>query len=177
MTANRASRRRGPRGPEPTFRDMDAIREDHELATTPPYKLRSVTRGRVIGLLLAVGLLLALAYPGLSKAAPLSVPSGAHAGQLTGLRSCTFPTESGRLSADCGTLVVPEDRANPRSRLIALPVVRIRAQTAHPLAPVFHLNGGPGLTDMEFPGAGRLAGQHDIVLVGFRGVDGSSVLS
>ena len=156
---------------------MDAIREDHELAITPPHKLRSVTRGRVIGLLLAVGLLLALAYPGLSKAAPLSVPAGAHAGQLTGLRSCTFPTESGSYRADCGTLVVPEDRASPRSRLIALPVVRIRARTAHPLAPVFHLNGGPGLTDMTFTEASRLAGQHDVVLVGYRGVDGSSVLN
>jgi pimeloyl-ACP methyl ester carboxylesterase len=29
---------------------------------------------------------------------------------------------------------VPEDRASPRSRLIALPVVRIRSRSAHPLA-------------------------------------------
>lgn len=159
---------------------MDATREEHEEnepVTIPPNKPRPVTRGRVIALLLAVGLLLALAYPGLSKAAPLAVPSGARAGQLVDLRSCTFPTESGSYAADCGTLVVPEDRANPRSRLIALPVVRIRARTAHPLAPVFHFNGGPGLTNMKFPQAGRLAGQHDVVLVGFRGVDGSSVLN
>ena len=136
-----------------------------------------ITRGRVIALLLAAGVLLALAYPGLSKAAPLSVPSGARAGQLIDLRSCTFPTESGSYPADCGTLVVPEDRANPRSRLIALPVVRIRARSAHPVAPVFHLNGGPGLTNMTFPQADRLADQHDIVIVGYRGVDGSSVLN
>jgi pimeloyl-ACP methyl ester carboxylesterase len=156
---------------------MDATREKYEPVIDPTQEPRSVTRGRVIGLLLAVGLLLALAYPALSKAAPLSVPQGARAGQLTGLRSCTFPTGSASLPADCGTLVVPENRADPRSRLIALPVVRIRARSAHPLAPVFHLNGGPGLTNMEFSQAGRLAGQHDIVLVGYRGVDGSSVLN
>lgn len=159
---------------------MDATseeREENEPVIHPSAKPRPVTRGRVIALLLAVGLLLALAYPGLSKAAPLSVPSGARAGQLTDLRSCTFATESGSYPADCGTLVVPEDRASARSRLIALPVVRIRARTAHPLAPVFHLNGGPGLTNMKFPQADRLAGQHDVVLIGYRGVDGSAVLN
>ncbi|MGD0937443.1 MAG: alpha/beta fold hydrolase, partial [Streptosporangiaceae bacterium] len=73
--------------------------------------------------------------------------------------------------------VVPEDRADPRSRLIALPVTRILARSAHPLAPIFHLNGGPGITNMTFPQANRLAAQHDVVMVGYRGVDGSSVLN
>src|SRR5215469_13408222 len=164
-------------GRKPTFRAMNAIREDNELVVTPPHQPRPVTLGRVIALVLAAGLLLALAYPGLSKAAPLSVPSGARAGQLTGLRSCTFPTESGSYRADCGTLVVPEDRATSRSRLIALPVIRIPARSAHPLAPVFHLNGGPGLTNLTFPQAARLTSQHDVVIVGYRGVDGSSVLT
>jgi hypothetical protein len=41
---------------------------------SPPRGPRPVTRGRVIALLLAAGLLLALAYPGLSRAAPLSAP-------------------------------------------------------------------------------------------------------
>ena len=140
-------------------------------------KESAVNVGRVIALLMAVGALLALAYPGLSKAPPLSVPPGARAGQLLDLRSCTFPTEHGSYPADCGTLVVPENRANPRSRLIALPVIRIRARSAHPLAPVFHLNGGPGDSNMTFPQADRLVGQHDIVLVGYRGADGSSLLN
>ena len=81
-----------------------------------------------------------------------------------------------RYRADCGTLVVPENRADPRSRLIALPVTRILARSSHPLAPIFHLNGGPGMTNMTFPQANRLAAQHDVVMVGYRGVDGSSVL-
>jgi pimeloyl-ACP methyl ester carboxylesterase len=152
---------------------MDA---DNERLINSPRKIRPVVAARVIALLLAVGTLLALAYPGLSKAPPLAVPPGARAGQLTDLRSCAFPAENGSYPAVCGTLVVPEDRANPRSRLIALPVVRIPARSAHPLAPVFHLNGGPGLTNMTFPQAGRLVGQHDVVIVGYRGVDGSSVL-
>ena len=72
---------------------------------------------------------------------------------------------------------MPEDRADPRSRLIALPVIRILARSSHPLAPIFHLSGGPGITNMTFPQANRLAAQHDVVMVGYRGVDGSSVLN
>ena len=106
----------------------------------------------------------------------VAVPQGAHAGQLT-MHPCTYPTENGGYRADCGTLVVPENRADPRSRLIALPVTRILARSSHPLAPIFHLNGGPGITNMTFPQANRLAAQHDVVMVGYRGVDGSSVLN
>jgi pimeloyl-ACP methyl ester carboxylesterase len=106
----------------------------------------------------------------------VSVSQGAHAGQLT-MHPCTYPTKNGGYRADCGTLVVPEDRANPRSRLIALPVTRILARSSHPLAPIFHLNGGPGETNMTFPQASRLAAQHDVVMVGYRGVDGSSALN
>src|SRR6266550_5210370 len=79
----------------------------------------------------------------------VSVPSGAHAGQLK-LHSCDYATENGSYRADCGTLVVRENRHNAHSRLIALPVTRIRALTAHPGEPVFRLQGGPGLTNMDF---------------------------
>jgi pimeloyl-ACP methyl ester carboxylesterase len=93
------------------------------------------------------------------------------------MHACTYATELGAVPADCGALIVPENRADPRSRLIALPVIRILARSSHPLAPIFHLNGGPGITNMTFPQAGRLTAQHDVVMVGYRGVDGSSVLN
>ena len=102
----------------------------------------------------------------------VSVPSGAHAGQLK-LHSCDFATENGSYRADCGTLVVPESRHKARSRLIALPVTRIRARSAQPGVPIFRLEGGPGLTNMKFKKASRFADNHDVVLVGYRGVDGS----
>ena len=106
----------------------------------------------------------------------VSVPKGAHAGDLT-LKPCHYRTENGSYAADCGTLVVPENRANPHSRLIALPVTRIRARSANPGAPVFRLEGGPGLSNMKFSKASRIAGGHDVVLVGYRGVDGSPALA
>ncbi|HEY2602403.1 MAG TPA: alpha/beta hydrolase [Thermoleophilaceae bacterium] len=106
----------------------------------------------------------------------VSVPAGAHAGELT-LKHCTYATERGNYAADCGTLVVRENRHDPHSRLIALPVTRIRAHSAHPGAPIFRLDGGPGITNMKFANASRFAGNHDVVLVGYRGIDGSSKLA
>ena len=138
---------------------------------------RRNTWARIAALLVTIVLLTGLAYLRVaSSPETVPVPQGAHAGQLT-MHPCTYPTENGAYRADCGILVVPEDRADPRSRLIALPVTRILARSSHPLAPIFHLNGGPGKTNMTFPQANRLAAEHDVVMVGYRGVDGSSVLN
>ncbi|HEX6354963.1 alpha/beta hydrolase [Actinophytocola sp.] len=105
----------------------------------------------------------------------VAVPDGARAGDLT-LEPCEYTTENGDHAADCGTLVVPENRNDPGSRLIALPVVKIRAETDEPAEPIFHLEGGPGLSNLDFPTANRFLDGHDVVLVGYRGVDGSTVL-
>ncbi len=131
---------------------------------------------RIVALALIALAVLGLAYLRFAPGdAPVSVPAGARAGQLI-LEPCTYATEDGRYDADCGTLVVPENRAEPQSRLIALPVTRIRARSGHPAEPIFRLEGGPGLTNMTFGKASRFAQKRDVVLVGYRGVDGSSVL-
>jgi pimeloyl-ACP methyl ester carboxylesterase len=128
---------------------------------------------RIVALATIGVVVLGLAYfrfaPGES---PVSVPAGAKAGDLT-MQACTFQTESGPMPADCGTLVVPENRADPGSRLIALPVTRIQARSDQPAEPVFYLEGGPGITNVNFKEASRFAGDRDVVMVGYRGVDGS----
>jgi RND superfamily putative drug exporter len=141
-----------------------------------PPTARRFSTARIVALALIALALAGLGYLHLaSRSSTLSVPKGAHAGQLT-LRPCSYGTKDGSYAADCGTLVVPENRHDARSRLIALPVKRIRALSAHPREPVFRLQGGPGLTNMDFPDASRFAADRDVVLVGYRGVDGSSVL-
>lgn len=100
---------------------------------------------------------------------------GSRAGQLD-MRPCTYSTEDGAVPADCGTLTIPENRRDPRSRLIGLPVVRVHAKSRHPAEPIFRFNGGPGQSNMTFPEASRFTADHDLVLVGYRGVDGSSRL-
>ena len=138
-----------------------------------PRKRRRLGAARFTGLVLIAILALGLAYlKSTSGSDKVSVPAGAKAGQLT-LHPCHYGTEQGSYAADCGTLVVPENRAKPGSRLIALPVTRIKARSDHPGAPIFRLEGGPGGTNMHFALASRFAEHHDVVLVGYRGVDGS----
>jgi pimeloyl-ACP methyl ester carboxylesterase len=134
---------------------------------------RALTGARISALLLialiAIGLGALRSLPGQET---VPVPAGAEAGDLV-LEPCTYPTEDGPYGADCGTLVVAEDSTEPDSRLLALPVVRVRALTNDPQEPIFRLEGGPGLTNMDFDRASRLVDDRDLVLVGYRGVDGS----
>jgi pimeloyl-ACP methyl ester carboxylesterase len=137
---------------------------------------RIFTPARIIALALSAVLVFGLVY---LRFAPdgesVSVPEAAKAGDLL-LKPCSYSTEDGPYKADCGTLVVPENRTDPASRLIAVPVTRIRGRADHPAEPVFRLEGGPGITNMEFKFASRYAVDRDVVLVGYRGVDGSSRL-
>jgi pimeloyl-ACP methyl ester carboxylesterase len=134
---------------------------------------RMFTLSRVVALVLVALLVGGLAY---LRFAPDSdtvlVPEGARAGDLV-LQACDYKTENGNYPAECGTLVVPEKRADPQSQLIALPVTRILARSDHPQEPIFILQGGPGHTNMSFDKVSRYADEHDVVLVGYRGVDGS----
>jgi hypothetical protein len=57
------------------------------------------------------------------------VPAGAKAGELL-LERCHYTTEDGNYAADCGIRVVPENRADPQARLIAVPMTRIVGMAA-----------------------------------------------
>jgi pimeloyl-ACP methyl ester carboxylesterase len=132
--------------------------------------------GRVVAVALIALVVLGLGYLHFGSGSdPVSVPAGAKAGDLI-LEDCDYATEKGSYDADCGTLVVPENRADPQSRLIALPVTRIHARSSRPREPIFRLQGGPGITNTKFRYADRFADERDVVLVGYRGVDGSSKL-
>jgi pimeloyl-ACP methyl ester carboxylesterase len=52
-------------------------------------------------------------------------------------------------------------------------VTRIRATGQAAQEPIFYLEGGPGITNTKFKQASRYADARDVVLVGYRGVDGS----
>ena len=102
------------------------------------------------------------------------MPQGAKAGDLH-LHACHYGTEAGSYAADCGTLIVPENRADPSSRLIAVEITRIKARSA-PLRAGLPPPGRPGITNMTFAKASRYADHRDVVLVGYRGIDSSTVL-
>ena len=107
---------------------------------------------------------------------PITVPAGARAGDLVDLTPCTYEAGGVKYSADCGTLVVPENRSNPGSRLIALPVIRVRALNRNYAEPILFLMGGPGISNLDFEFLAGLVDERDFVQVGYRGIDSSSVL-
>lgn len=131
----------------------------------------------VMGALLSLAVLLAGCQT--PPTAALSVPEGARAGDLIGLAACDYhPVEDPQAAytAECGTLVVPENWDVADSRLIALPVVRVPAAGAAPREPIFYLQGGPGQSNLSWPPPTWLLENHAVVFVGYRGVDGSVML-
>jgi len=103
------------------------------------------------------------------------VPTGAIAGDYAA-GPCVHLANDVEYEAECGTVIVPENRNDPGSRLIALPVIRILSVSNNPAEPIFFLAGGPGSSNMRYSRIEWFLDNHDIVLVGYRGIDGSVFL-
>ena len=125
---------------------------------------------------LAVCLSILLVGCGQPATPALVVPDGAEAGDLL-LEPCTLHKGGREYAADCGRLIVPENRTDPESNLLALPVERLRATGNSPVEPVFYLAGGPGNSNLRYVPPDAVLRNHDVILVGYRGIDGSPVLS
>jgi pimeloyl-ACP methyl ester carboxylesterase len=80
--------------------------------------------------------------------------------------------------ADFGTITVPENRSKSTSRLINIPFLRIHSRSKNPREPIFCFAGGPGGSNMywDWKSMWYFLSEHDLVAVGYRGVDGSTVL-
>jgi len=105
-----------------------------------------------------------------------SIPPDAKAGDIE-LQANVYMSNDTEFLCHTGFIVVPENRDNPASRLISIPITQIHATGNSSLEPIFFLNGGPGITNIdEYRFVSELSGNHDIVLVGYRGVDGSVFL-
>jgi len=113
-----------------------------------------------------------------SSPAP-AIPNEAQAGDLIGLEKCEFqpPGSKTKYAAECGTLIASENWDEVESRLISLPVVRIPASGQPAAEPVFFMQGGPGETNLSLDPPGWLLEKHDLVMVGYRGVDGTVTLA
>jgi len=98
--------------------------------------------------------------------------TGTQAGDIT-WKTGVLDVKEKEYRADFGILNVSENREKADSRLIHLPVVRIHATGENASEPVFLLAGGPGQTNIWKSPPVWLLENHDIVMVGYRGVDGS----
>lgn len=117
----------------------------------------------------------------LISCSPASLPSAPQ--PVIVLEDCALTSPSGtQVDARCGTLTVPEDRANPDGRQIGLNIAVIPAIKRSPQPdPLFLLAGGPGQSAVEtfpamFPLMFQVHEDRDIVLVDQRGTGKSNPL-
>jgi pimeloyl-ACP methyl ester carboxylesterase len=71
------------------------------------------------------------------------------------------------------TIEVKIDRSDSASAYLSLPIQIIHTKNKNPKEPIFWFDGGPGISNMTYKPPTRLLDNHDFVLVGYRGVDGS----
>ena len=91
-------------------------------------------------------------------------------------RPCLVEVAGRKFDTEEGFLVVTENPSDTLTRKNMLPVLRIRSASKNPNEPIFWPNGGPGQSNMSHSHLRGLLENHDFVLVGYRGVDGSIVL-
>ncbi len=99
-----------------------------------------------------------------------------HVGDLT-LEPYLFKTQDGQeVEAELGTLVVPEKRGDPNTRLIELAFVRFKSTSENPGSPIIYLAGGPGgsgisaASGVRFPVFTALREFGDVIALDQRGV-------
>lgn len=81
--------------------------------------------------------------------------------------------ENDRFKSTKTTINVKSDQNYSSSMEITLPVHIIHTKSKNPKEPVFWFTGGPGISNMTYKPPKKLLENHDFVLVGYRGVDGS----
>ncbi len=117
-------------------------------------------------------------------ACAIAQPEGDRAKSSIPLKDCQLaaPGLPTRVEAQCGSLAVPEDRANPAGRQITLNIAVIPAVSRRPAPdPLFFLSGGPGQAATEtYPqlafALDEINRKRDIVLVDQRGTGKSNPL-
>ncbi|MBI5964640.1 MAG: hypothetical protein HY863_14265 [Chloroflexi bacterium] len=105
--------------------------------------------------------------------------TGSKVGEMSEMLPCAFAPDGGKDKVDalCGVLTVPENWKDANSRLITLPVVKIPSTSATPAEPIFYLKGGPGSSNLAWNPPAWILEKHDVIMVGYRGADGSVVLN
>jgi len=89
------------------------------------------------------------------------------------LTPITIEVGGKEFKAEEGFIVVNENPSDTLSRKNMLPVLKIFSSNRNHAEPIFWLNGGPGLSNMKYRPMPALLENHDFVLIGYRGVDGS----
>jgi pimeloyl-ACP methyl ester carboxylesterase len=81
-----------------------------------------------------------------------------------------------RESALYSDFTFPENWRTQTGRSISIPVKVFKTSSTTPSYPIMWLGGGPGQSNMDFKPPFEFLENHDVILIGYRGVDGSVLL-
>ncbi len=73
----------------------------------------------------------------------------------------------------CTDFRFPENWKNKTDRKITIPVKIYKTKNPNPSSPIFWLAGGPGQSNLDYNPPMEFLENHDVILVGYRGIDGS----
>ncbi|MFO7277247.1 MAG: alpha/beta fold hydrolase [Pseudomonadota bacterium] len=140
---------------------------------------------RASSFVIAVSALLGVCASSCDAASDGSTEQRSAAPKALVLEPCRIadPIGTSAITAECGTLRVPEDPARPDGRQIGLFVARVPAISRRKQPdPLFVIAGGPGMASSEFfasvaPAFARIQRNRDIVLVDQRGTGRSNALN
>jgi pimeloyl-ACP methyl ester carboxylesterase len=138
----------------------------------------------VAGLALAAVLAAGASTSVAAAAEPTPASAGSRSPARIELKDCRLasPAGNGTVGARCGTLVVPENYADPSVRRISLRIAVVASlDRTGAREPLFVVSGGPGQASTDFyaayaPAFAEVAKSRDIVLVDQRGTGGSNAL-
>lgn len=89
------------------------------------------------------------------------------------VKETSIKIEKERFKVSKTSISVKSNRNDSNSADLFLPVHIIHTKSTNPKEPVFWFAGGPGISNMTLKPPKILLENHDVVLVGYRGVDGS----
>lgn len=101
----------------------------------------------------------------------INVPENISSGDLYS-QADKYTIGDNTYQAHSGVIIVPENRDKTDSRLIQIPFIQIHSTSDNKAEPIFFFTGGPGSPNIDtYNFVNNFIDKHDVVLVGFRGVD------
>jgi pimeloyl-ACP methyl ester carboxylesterase len=107
----------------------------------------------------------------------LSVNSFGQTVLLNNFKKSYIEIEDFRFDIYKGTISVKINRSDSSSAFLSLPVHIIKSPSRTPVEPIVWMTGGPGQSNFDLLPPKSFLADHDFIIIGYRGVDGSVKLN
>jgi pimeloyl-ACP methyl ester carboxylesterase len=107
----------------------------------------------------------------------VSINSFGQKGPLDNFKKSTIKIDEVRFNIYKGNLPFRINHSDSSSTFLSLPVHIIKSPSETPSEPIVWMSGGPGQSNFDFLPPKSFLADHDFIIIGYRGVDGSVKLN